>query len=128
MRDLLCVALLALMAVGCGEPRSLTGEIALVQLEAVERTGEQCKGTGGFSDISSGMDAILKDGEGAILGKGPLVDMEHTGRACNFGFTIVDVPDADFYTVQIGSRNGPVYSVQDMEANSWHVELSLDAT
>lgn len=44
---------------------------------------------------------------------------------CEIGFSIPELPEADFYTVEVSHRGGMSYSAADLEARGWQVSLSL---
>jgi len=43
----------------------------------------------------------------------------------SFEFNVPLAREADFYTVEIAGREGPVYSQAEMETADWIVELSI---
>jgi hypothetical protein len=114
-----------------------------------------CEGDGGYSDLTAGAQVTVKDESGKVIGTGNLrpgtassIDpsgdktAESLGttlavlrtvsaglgiqsRACEFEFTIEDVPRVDFYNLSIGRRDGPTYTFEEMERNGWEVALSI---
>lgn len=44
---------------------------------------------------------------------------------CWYVFTIPAVPDAPFYSIAVGRREGPTYSRAELEASGGAVELEL---
>lgn len=96
--------------------------------------GVPCVGSGGFSDIQESAPVSLRDEEGKVigsnrLGEGTLSEVAGASldadKTCAFRFTLTDVPDAEFYSIEVGSRGEITYSKSDMEENDWMVELSL---
>jgi hypothetical protein len=47
-----------------------------------------------------------------------------SGYDCEVSFA-VDVPSATFYTVKVGTHEGPAWSFQELNARNWQVDLSL---
>jgi hypothetical protein len=89
-----------------------------------------CGGTGGYDDISTGSNIVVLDGSGNTLATTTLETREGfdptegSSNVCEFVFT-VQVPEATFYTIEIGHRGGPTYSLAEMEDNDWQVDLAI---
>jgi zinc ribbon protein len=47
-----------------------------------------------------------------------------SGYDCEVSFA-VDVPSATFYTVKVGTHEGPAWSFQELSARNWQIDLSL---
>ena len=85
-----------------------------------------CWGRGGYNDISSGLGVVIKDGAGTIIAKDELWAGKNTGRnECTFPFYVSNVPDADFYTIEVGRRGSLVYSRDEITRADWSVAFSL---
>jgi hypothetical protein len=104
------------------------------------KVGDECFGEGGSSDINEGADVTVRNeaGETIALGSLGLGHLEEAfpggsdrdkygafGLACVFPLEVNGVPDARFYSVEVSHRGETSYSRDEMEANSWTVELSL---
>lgn len=93
---------------------------------SVNYSPADCQGTGGYVDIQAGLDIVVRNGSGTIIGTDFLT--YERGRSsdagCSFSFE-VDVPDTDFYSVEVGSRGELTYSRAEMVANAWTVSLTL---
>lgn len=48
-----------------------------------------------------------------------------TYALCNLKFTVADVPQADFYTVELAHRGEVPVSRADLDSQDWHMALSL---
>jgi hypothetical protein len=59
-----------------------------------------------------------------LIGSGTTTGNTSSGFGCEVSFGI-DVPRASFYTLRIGSHDGPAYSFEEMTANGWSLSLSL---
>lgn len=59
-----------------------------------------------------------------LIGSGTTTGNTSSGFDCEVSFDI-DVPRASFYTLKIGSHDGPAYSFEEMTANGWSLSLSL---
>lgn len=95
-------------------------------------TSEPCFGRGGFDDMRGGANVVVRDGNENVIGTGTLESgvLVDTGSGrgnhyCEFGFSVELARTADFYTVEVAGRGGPVYSHADMEENGWEVNLTL---
>ena len=83
-----------------------------------------CSGTGGFDDITAGMQIVVEDTSGRILGSATL-DYGHVEDGdCVFDFSI-QVPRSEFYTLTSGRRGSLTYSFEDLENSNWGVALTL---
>jgi hypothetical protein len=137
-------AALVLLLAGCGGSaatpstdtggHTLTGELVLTQTERTSRPirgGEvtSCSGTGGYDDVRDGLQVVVRDGEGTIIGRGELVTDRAASTAspngCTFDFTVDSLPEVDFYNVEIGDRGELTYSFADLEEAGWRVESEL---
>lgn len=101
---------------------------------AIARVGSRCVGneavkSGGFDDIVPGAQILVKNGSGTILATSVLgegvVTEGRTYHFCEFPFSVQNVPASDFYVIEMGSRGGMTYSVQDLEQQNWQVSLKL---
>lgn len=117
---------------GSGSPsdtaaRTLTGAFELENGEATDRSGGDCKGTGGYSDMKSGVEVIVKDAAGVIIGQTRLAaDSAFLyGNGCRYTFEVPALPVSGFYTVTVGKRGDQTYSEADLEAMGWAVSLHL---
>jgi hypothetical protein len=116
-----------------------------------ERPGSDCAGEGGYSDVDQGLDVVVRDGSGDTLGTsalGPGVGVSLTDAFlgednelgvdpdeidlgdldvayCRFAFEVEDVPKADFYSIEVGSRGDLNYSYDDLKEKDWTVAFSL---
>jgi hypothetical protein len=97
-------------------------------VQGVYSAGLPCKGTGGFADIREGAEVVVLDGGGgtvdtAPLGPGSIAEGPDI-HTCQFKFA-ADVPETGFYEFEVAGRGGPTYSLADLEAAGWRVELSI---
>ena len=129
IRALLVAALLtACSPTQSAEPqgKTLTGTFSVAASEGAGFSGA-CHGGGGYDDIAGGMGVTLKDGDGTVIGSTQL----GTGQAsadrdwCVLPFSFSDVPDADFYVIDMGRRGEQTYSRADLEAQDWTVGLEI---
>jgi hypothetical protein len=84
-----------------------------------------CVGSGGYSDIRSGTNVVLKDGDGKLLATGSLGDSTGIGDTCTFIYSLKDVPERPFYTIEVGSRGDLSYSLEEMRNMGWSIALTL---
>lgn len=115
---------------------------------------DQCFVGPGFEDIATGTAVTIRDGAGVIIGTSQLAGfqlvetyvetmeditswdvasdplrsdfpmVEVTLGYCQFQFQ-AEVPDADFYTVEVSHRGQVNFSRADLEATLWTMNVSL---
>lgn len=103
----------------------LRGYLTLYDDEA-RYQGDYCTGTGGYSDIASGTQVVIRDGENSIIGVGRLDSsgVEQDSWGCNFMFE-VEVPETEFYQLEVSSRGQLVYTFEEFEYLDWTIETTL---
>jgi len=83
---------------------------------------------GGFDIENSTVKVLDESGNvvGATTTSGNTPDPNAGNRStgCHVEFE-VDVKDAEFYELSIGTHGGPTYTKDELEAQDWHVELEL---
>lgn len=79
----------------------------------------------GYSDLTDGTVVSIKDQTGTLLGSGVLSNGT-LGAGVTFDFTVADVPEAEFYQVEIADRGELPYSLQQLEDAYWTVAASID--
>ena len=85
-----------------------------------------CQGSGGYSDIRSGVTVTAKDGDGRTLATGRLdPGTRESNTRCVFAFEIRDVPQAEFYSFEVGRRGELTYTHAEMESLGWIVGFEL---
>lgn len=98
-----------------------------------DETGDFCvaQTTSGYSDIETGMQVVVRNEAGTVLGTARTVGGEVGGvysrqeKACVWTFTIDEVPTAQFYSIELGRRSGPTYSIDEMDASGWTIDLVI---
>lgn len=109
-----------------GATHTITGSIDLIDPDETWTFGRGCSGDDGFDDLREGADVRVYDGARNLIANGRLDAGEATGtHICRFPFTVEDVPEVDFYEIEIANRAGPSWSLEDMEENEWQVELTI---
>ena len=111
--------LLVLSACGGGGPNRATppeGRVIEGTLSAPD--------CGGGYDIE-GAAVELRDEKDELIGATTTGLDTTTGGDCRVEFTIEQVPKAKFYSVTIGSHDGPSYSFSEMEGLEWKLDLDL---
>jgi hypothetical protein len=82
--------------------------------------------------MTEGASVTVKDGKGALIATGSL-QAGDSGAAlvlgqsvtCDMPFEVTNVPDADFYQVEVSHRGAITYSKADLESKGWIVSFSL---
>ena len=130
---LIAVAAMLIATVQSGPPASalhkISGGLTLTVVSAEIFTG--CDGMGGYRDISRGAGVTVKDGDGKIVGSGSLGEgvrgsSQYAGIFnCRFPFSVDNVPEVPFYSLTVGQRAGITYSLADMKAKGWVVDVTL---
>ena len=126
-------ALLITLLVACSGPAVTVAPSAAVHdvTGTLTFTGDtvghiDCHGVGGYEDMAEGTDILVLDGAGTTIGKGTLAVSDGSGDGtCSFAFTAPAVAEAAFYTFQIGDRDGPTWSLAEMEEQGWNVALTV---
>ena len=97
--------------------------------DANAKVGRNCRGEGGYDDIQEGTQVTVRDETDAIIGTGRLSQGKLTASGffgkCRFEFTIRDVPEAGFYTIEVSRRGGLTYSAEELDGLSWMVAFTL---
>jgi len=143
MKRLLTIAALALTVGACSshpksatattrETHTITGTFTLggsfdpdnPNFDTVEGT-PYCWGTGGYDDISSGLQVNVSNESGTVIANGSLEDGKIHGDDCEFRFVVNNVPVAKFYKIQVGHRGELSYSYAEMQAAGWTVGFTL---
>lgn len=93
------------------QPISISGTLTLHDDDSDWITGELgCRGEGGFSDIGEGASITIRDGTGKVIAVGNLGRSVEDGGACVFRFQVDNVPEMDFYGIEISHRGVVNYS------------------
>jgi hypothetical protein len=123
------LVLFATVLAGCAATHDIHGTIALTDL----RNGPECGGFSGeiggitskYADIQVGAQVTVKNQDGTIIGLGKLQHDLGPPDHCTFAFTIGDVPDASFYSVEVTHRGALTYSAAEIESAAWTVTFTL---
>ncbi|MEO9126902.1 MAG: hypothetical protein ABI262_19790 [Microcoleus sp.] len=88
--------------------------------------GQFCDGRGGYGDIKSGRQVLVKDHKGETIATGELgIGKIISDNHCQFALEVNGIRKAEFYTIQIGRRGDLTYSYQEMEDKNWELNVSL---
>lgn len=88
--------------------------------------GQFCNGKGGYGDIKSGRQVLVKDHKGETIATGELgIGKIISDNHCQFSIEVNGIRKAEFYTIQIGRRGDLTYSYQEMEEKKWELNVSL---
>ena len=130
---------------------TIQGNLTLKEMELGVSTGGYCSGKEGYQDIEQGGDIAIKNSKGEIIGNasltaGKYIDVEESLSSeaekakwkelnasrdlpsaffCRFDFTVENIPETNFYFIEIGHRKGPTYSLEDMNNKGWKMNLTL---
>jgi hypothetical protein len=158
-RKLIVAAVLAAALTGAcsavtgGGKQTLTGTLALNDLESLRGSMASCYGTGGYDDITAGAQVTIKNGSGTVLavtslgtGQGfsyadeinkldssrgaTTTTADHpslnaTLWACHFNWTASVPANEPFYTVTISHRGDLTFAKTDLAQQQWHVDSTL---
>ena len=105
----------------------IRGGFTLFDISSIGGGESNCYGTGGYDDISSGLNVTIRDGSGAILATGRLGRGTADGAysPCSFEFSVDGLPEVDFYSVEVGRRGELTYSFEELVDSFWYVFFSL---
>jgi hypothetical protein len=84
-----------------------------------------CQVQDGFSDLAVGAPITVKDQAGTIIGTGSFAMGTYANGACAVPFHVDGLPDAPFYSLEIGRRPALAYSRADLESHGWKLDLTL---
>lgn len=88
-----------------------------------------CHGGSPYPDIAAGTGVVLKDGDGKTIAVGSLGPGVGDGAGntyrCIFSFSLADVPEVPFYSVEVSRRGAVTSSLAAMKAANWTVSLTL---
>lgn len=108
------------------ESHSITGLLTLTDTDEFWTEGDACEGSGGYGDIREGAQVTVKDGNGTTLATSNLLEgVASNAFDCDFAFALPDVPEAEFYAVEVSHRGEITSSRRELEDNNWFVGLSL---
>lgn len=119
----LAIAGVAAWALLANRDMAVTGDITVTSPSGVTSVGTVCTVGGGYADIKTGTQVVIKDAVGKVLATTVLgVGTGDGGRGCRFPFR-VDVPrGSDFYGVDLG-RRGVVQFTADQMADGVHLTI-----
>lgn len=105
---------------------TLTGSFVLKDATkiALNPNGPGCIGTGGYSDVGTGMPVTVKDQAGVIIATGATA-FDYITAVCALKFSIPNLPMASFYSIEVGHRGALSFSAADLAAAGWHVDFEL---
>ena len=124
----LVVVLLAFAGASGSSTQTLTGEFRLYDEDlAFLDDGDYCSGDGGYGDIGPSTQVKLRDGKGESLATGNLGagEWDSSNDSCVFMWELSDVPEEDFYRLEIGRRGELEYTLDEMRSNDWNIETSI---
>lgn len=106
---------------------TLVGTMTLKGYPYLGRSGGPCTGEGGYDDIRLGASVVVKDGKGVTLATGRLGagKMGEFGVDCEFSLEVLNVPKADFYSIEVSHRGALTYSRKELAAIGWSVAFEL---
>lgn len=114
--------------------RALSGTLLLRTSSASGRSViagglSDCRGKDGFDDVHGGVQVVVRDQAGVILGVGVLEpgSRESPTSGCEFPFVVDGVPTGlEFYTVEVGGRGETSFSLSELDESDWSVSLTLN--
>jgi hypothetical protein len=78
---------------------------------------------GGYDIVNANVE--VRDKNNKLIGSAVTEQQNAVAGECTASFTIRDVPETDFYQVKIGTHSGPSYTLAQMKASDWTLDLSL---
>ena len=92
---------------------------------SIGRYGKGCDVSDtGYDDISTGAPVTVKDKARTVLASAFLGNGTSAGSDCTFSLA-VEVPDSDFYQIEVGHRGAVTFSESDLQSNGWTADLSI---
>jgi hypothetical protein len=128
LRGIPLAVLIAVTTISCSGVTAeyeMSGSFTLFSTDT-SGSSSNCRGSGGYNDIKSGLSVTVRDGSGDILGTGRLgTGRQRATYGCYFEFSVGGLSKVDFYSVEVGSRGEMTYSFEEMKNNNWEVAFSL---
>lgn len=130
----------------CSESGMVSPTREEVQSLVRAASGVECQGAGGYDDIRPGSQVVVRGDAGQIVATGSLQAGKLVKRAimywpgdvpedeatffypdwdCELRLRVANIPEADFYTVEVSHRGEATYSRAELEAENWRLELTL---
>lgn len=123
--------------------QSITGTVQFRQIGVSTRDGV-CSGIGQLEDVRAGLDVVVRNEGGTIVGRGvlegvnaapqgatfplgverPGTGIGGNGLTCTLWFGVAVKP-AEFYEVAVGTRTKRTLSKADLEAAGWRLDLTI---
>ena len=96
----------------------------------------ECHGFRGFEDIKVGTTVTVRNSKNEIVGVGSLqnctiIDQQFDARInqyvgnTHFAFSVPNLPDSPFYSVEVSHRGLQNLSRAELEAKGWTIALSV---
>jgi len=126
MRTALALIAAVVLVVACGaEGHDIVGTFTLTD-DNIARSGSTCAGTGGYSDVRDGLGVTVKDNAGKIIATSQLASDNKASALgeCQLTF-VAQVPDSDFYSIEVGHRGELTYSRDELEKLNWVIGFTL---
>ena len=116
--------------------RTLGGVLILDQRDPVERGGGECRGTGAYEDLRSGVPVVVRNDRDEQVGTGTLrarpapTSADGTvplaeRRRCVWEFAVPNLGAEAVYSVAIGNRGAVAYTHDELDKAGWTVQISL---
>lgn len=123
----IAAALVGIVLIGGGNrTEHIEGSFSLIDGAFMSQAnGSPCRGSGGYSDISPGLQVRASDDTGRLIASSTLEGGRVDGITCVFTFELRDVPHSSYYTFEVGRRGEMSYSHDEMVANGWNADFSL---
>jgi hypothetical protein len=145
------IAVLILLAGCAAQSKHLSGQV-LFPSAPPGYDGQPCAAPTGYDDIKAGLQVVVKNAAGEIVGSGTLQESTSTAKplneeqqrglqdpqvaahlagrvpiSCSFPFEVEGIPKSDFYTVQVGNddRGSLTFKFDQLEQQDWKVVLTL---
>lgn len=100
----------------------VAGDITVASLDSVRSVGGTCTTSGGYADIKTGAQVVVKDATGNVVATTTLGPGTGVGGTCTFPFRIEVPSGSDFYGVELG-RRGSVQYTADQMADGVHLTI-----
>lgn len=85
----------------------------------------RCWGIGAYKDIVAGATVLVDDSTGVAIAAGFLEGGVRTSDGCELHFTLEVPADLDSYTIEVKNVADFSFSLVELKARGWFVELAL---
>lgn len=133
-RTMLAALAAAVLLAGCGHVQVpghaathdfVAGSITVRDYIKGDNGGACVLMSSGYDDIHQGTQVTMSNASGKVVAVTELEEPSLDSHYCVFAFVFHDVPDMDFYQLEVSHRGELVKSRAELDADGWAVHMTL---